>query len=241
MTSVTTTQHNIKHRLKPNDKIYTPKALVKLHFEELSEYISPLMGVGPDIYKFEGSILDPCCGDNAYTRGLKEWYANHLKEQNEEQEGWLKFPFSVDTNEITKGRDFFKNEKVGDYDLIIGNLPFSLTEKFLIHSAELKPDIISYLMPLYALTPARIEMMEKKGYKLVKIKQFKWYVCMGMCCFATWFRDDYKDLLIEEKGGYYIEDTAKIYDKVILTYDRTVWYKIDVWAKKKAKQRDRDL
>lgn len=231
MTSVTTTQHNIKHRVKPNDAIYTPKALVKLHFEELSEYISPLMGIDPCLYEFDYEILDPCAGDGAYTRGFKEWYANHLKEQNEKG---CKFDecYNVETNEITQGKDFFKNENVGKYGLIIGNLPFSLTEKFLIKSAELKPDIISYLMPIYALTPARIEMMKQKGYELIKVKQFKWYVCMGMCCFATWFRNEFQYLIKEEKG-----DGG---EKVDFTYDRTVWYKVDVWAKKKAKQKARE-
>ena len=31
MTTVTNTQHDIKHRDAPNDEIYTPKGLVKLH------------------------------------------------------------------------------------------------------------------------------------------------------------------------------------------------------------------
>lgn len=241
MTSVTTTQHNIKHRQKPNDKVYTPKALVKIHFEELSEYISPIMGIDPCLYEFGNKILDPCAGDGAYERGLKEWFANHLLQNNEKDYfDYQEFPYTVETNEITQGKDFFKNEYVGDYNLIIGNLPFSLTEKFLIKSAELKPDIISYLMPLYALTPARIEMMEQKGYQLIKIKQFKWYVCMGMCCFATWFRDDFKYLLRDEKGGAILGAKVKFGPKVDFTYDRTVWYKIDVWAKKRAKQKARE-
>jgi len=200
MSTVTTTQHNIKHRVKPNDAIYTPKALVKLHYDEISDF-----GI-------KGVILDPCAGDGAYKRGIigRECGA---------------YVFS--SNEITQGKDFLKNTGTGNYDIIIGNLPFSLTEKFLIKSAELKPDIISYLMPIYALTAARTEMMEKKGYKLVKLKLFKWYVCMGMCCFATWIKTS--------RLHQYVDN-----ENVELTYDRTVWYKIDVWAKKKAKQKARE-
>ena len=200
MSTVTTTQHNIKHRVKPNDAIYTPKALVKLHYDEISDF-----GI-------KGLILDPCAGDGAYKRVIIG------RESGE-------YVFS--SNEITQGKDFLKNTGTGNYDIIIGNLPFSLTEKFLIKSAELKPDIISYLMPIYALTAARTEMMEKKGYKLVKLKLFKWYVCMGMCCFATWIKTS--------KLHQYVDN-----ENVELTYDRTVWYKIDVWAKKKAKQKARE-
>jgi len=208
MTSVSTTQHNIKHRLKPNDKIYTPKALVKLHLNEIMNlsFADPI------------KILDPCAGKGAYYKGFQKKYGFDLE----------KVGIDFNENEITQGEDFFKEyHLVGEYDMIIGNLPFSLTEQFLKRSAELKPKVISYLMPMYGLTAARQEMMEDYGYKLAKIKQFKWYVCMGMCAFVTWVKKDFE--------GFYTDG------KVDVTYDRTVWYKIDVWAKKKAKQRDRDL
>jgi len=211
MNTVSNTQHNIKNRDTPNDVIYTPKALVKLHIGEVSDYVEDNYSKSKKFH-----ILDPCAGERAYYKRFKNTYGYGLDTDFVEK---IKF----EENEITQGKDFFKNENVGKYDMIIGNLPFSLTGRFLKKSVELQPTVISYLMPIYGLTPARMEFMEENGYKLAKIKQFKWYVCMGMCAFCTWVNEDYGPD-----------------DKVEVTYDRTVWYKVDVWAEKKAKQKARE-
>ncbi len=239
MSTVTTTQHNIKHRVKPNDAIYTPKALVDLHYREIYELLIAAKRERERVV----NILDPCSGDGAYYRG----YLRKFKLTEEEEKhsiGGLKqihntSSYNFTSNEITQGKDFLKNNNEGAYDIIIGNLPFSLTEQFLRKSAELKPDVISYIMPVYGLTPARIDMMKKLGYTLTKVKQFKWYVCMGMCCMATW-------VCMSDFNIYYNDDAIDLWswirwkENVRLSYDRRVWYKIDVWAKKKAKKKARE-
>ena len=70
-----------------------------------------------------GVCLDPCMGDEAFYKNLPDF---------------------ADWCEISKGRDFFDyNKKV---DWIIGNPPYSLFEKWLIHSFEIAHDV-AYILP----------------------------------------------------------------------------------------------
>ena len=102
-------------------------------------------------------------------------------------------------SEILENKDFFEfNEKV---DVICSNPPYSMINRVLEKSVELKPKVISYLLGINNLTAKRMEFMETHGYYITKIhmcKVFKWF---GMSLVVVW-----------EKGG-----------ESILSYDRKVW------------------
>ena len=102
--------------------------------------------------------------------------------------------------EILSGRDFFEYE--GNVDIICSNPPYSILDKVLQKSVDLKPRVISYLIGINNLTTRRIEMMENNGYKITKLhlcKVFEWY---GMSAIVVWE-------LTDKKG--------------LLSYDRIVW------------------
>ena len=102
-------------------------------------------------------------------------------------------------SEILEERDFFTfDEKV---DIICSNPPYSMINKVLEKSVELKPRIISYLIGINNLTPKRLEYMENNGYYITKLhmcKVFKWY---GMSMIVVWEREK----------------------KAIISFDRVVW------------------
>ena len=102
-------------------------------------------------------------------------------------------------SEILEEKDFFTfDEKV---DIICSNPPYSMINKVLEKSVELKPRIISYLIGINNLTAKRLEYMENNGYYITKIhmcKVFKWY---GMSMIVVWEREK----------------------KAIISFDRVVW------------------
>lgn len=102
-------------------------------------------------------------------------------------------------SEILEERDFFTfDEKV---DIICSNCPYSMINKVLEKSVELKPRIISYLIGINNLTAKRLEYMENNGYYITKLhmcKVFKWY---GMSMIVVWEREK----------------------KAIISFDRVVW------------------
>ena len=102
-------------------------------------------------------------------------------------------------SEILEERDFFTfDEKV---DIICSNPPYSMINKVLEKSVDLKPRIISYLIGINNLTAKRLEYMENNGYYITKLhmcKVFKWY---GMSMIVVWERDK----------------------KAIISFDRVVW------------------
>ena len=79
-------------------------------------------------------------------------------------------------SEILEGKDFFDfNEKI---DIICSNPPYSIIDKVIEKSIELKPRVINYLIGVGTLTARRLEMFENAGYGLTKIhmcKVYKWY------------------------------------------------------------------
>jgi len=102
-------------------------------------------------------------------------------------------------SEILEERDFFTfDEKV---DIICSNPPYSMINKVLEKSVDLKPRIISYLIGINNLTAKRLEYMENNGYYITKLhmcKVFKWY---GMSMIVVWEREK----------------------KAIISFDRVVW------------------
>lgn len=78
--------------------------------------------------------------------------------------------------EITEDLDFFDFHD--PVDVICSNPPYSLMDKVLQHSIDLKPKIINYLIGVNNLTAKRIELMNNNGYFITKIhltKVYKWF------------------------------------------------------------------
>lgn len=93
-------------------------------------------------------VLDPCSGD-------KDIFYNNLPECTK----YL--------CEIKKEINFFEFNK--EVDIIIGNPPFSLWDKWIDHTISLNPKKICYLYGALNLTPNRLKKLESKGYFLTKL------------------------------------------------------------------------
>tara|TARA_R110000764_G_scaffold216103_1_gene302945 strand:+ start:40 stop:540 length:501 start_codon:yes stop_codon:yes gene_type:complete len=102
-------------------------------------------------------------------------------------------------SEILEGQDFFEyKDEVG---IICSNPPYSMLDKVIEHSIELKPHTINYLIGINNLTPKRIEKFNNNNYGLTKIHLCKVYDWFGMSIIAQ-FEKDYEN---------------------VITFDRTVW------------------
>ena len=69
--------------------------------------------------------------------------------------------------EIEEGLDFFDYE--GDVDVIVGNPPFSLWDKWVDKTIQLNPKKICYIYGVFNMTPKRFERFENNGYKIQKV------------------------------------------------------------------------
>ena len=119
--------------------------------------------------------LDPARGEGAY---------------------YNQFPTSnKDWCEISNGKDFFDYKK--PVDIICTNPPYSLIDKFIKKSIELKAGTISFLIGLINITPRRIEMFEKAGYKLTGLKIFKKYEWFGMSSFVVFKKSNNEKSIID--------------------------------------------
>lgn len=88
------------------------------------------------------------------------------------------YPINVnkDYTEIAMNKDFFKY--IDKVDVIVSNPPYSILDDVLKKTIELKPRVFSYLLLHGAMTPKRLEYIEKAGYGLTHIhtcKVFAWY------------------------------------------------------------------
>lgn len=113
---------------------------------------------------------------------------------NENGSYYSQFPNNKDWCEILEDKDFFEYQ--GEINVICGNPPYSIIDKFLEKSVDLKPDIISYLIGINNLTARRIEYMKSKGYYLAKIKMLKIFQWFGMSFICIW-RKGYGENLID--------------------------------------------
>jgi hypothetical protein len=103
-------------------------------------------------------------------------------------------------SEILENKDFFDfNENI---DVICSNPPYSIIDKVLKKSVELKPIYISYLIGQGNLTSKRIEFMNDNGYFLQKLH---------MCKVWKWYGMSY--IVVFKKGD----------GENCMTFDRTVW------------------
>lgn len=85
--------------------------------------------------------------------------------------------------EITDGINFFNCE--GKFDLIIGNPPFSMWNKWLEHTMKLT-DKFCYIMGVMNLNEKRLELIHKGGFGLTKIHLLRirgWFASSYICIF----------------------------------------------------------
>ena len=88
--------------------------------------------------------------------------------------------------EIADGKDFFENNE--QYDVIIGNPPFSLWTKWLKHTLT-KCNKFCYIFGSNSLTPNRIKMMHDAGFGITKLHTVK---------IAWWMSQSF--IIVAEKG-----------------------------------------
>ena len=69
--------------------------------------------------------------------------------------------------EIDDGKDFF--EFNNEVDIVIGNPPYSMWNKWLDHTVSLKPRKIAYVFGMLNLTPLRLKFLKENGYILSKM------------------------------------------------------------------------
>jgi hypothetical protein len=115
--------------VKTADVVYTPDFVSK----HIIQWLNP-----------SGSCLDPCRGDGAFYKFLKE---------------------PRDYCEITEGKDFFAFN--GKVDWVIGNPPYSIFENFLIKAFEIS-DNVSYLVPTNKIFQRQIIMERINKYGGIK-------------------------------------------------------------------------
>jgi len=91
-------------------------------------------------------VLDPCLGGGVFYNNLPKCIKS-----------WC---------EIDKNKDYFDfNEKV---DLVIGNPPYSLINKWLEHTIKIT-DKFCFIIGINNLTPPRIRLLEKNNFGITKI------------------------------------------------------------------------
>lgn len=149
---------NIKKRKSAHDVFYTPLSLVKIHLEKFNDI--------PD-----GAVIyEPFFGSGAYYNEMKKKYPN----------------CEILYTEIAMGLDFFSFDNKVDY--IISNPPYSMINKVLEKSVQLKPKIISYLIGYANFTTKRIEYMNKNGYFVSDFhltKVYKWFGTSSIITFSN--------------------------------------------------------
>lgn len=130
------------------DEYATPKWLAKECLNKLAQYVDN-----------EESILDPCTGNGVWFREL----ANFCNSNGLE-------PTKLHYCEILEGLDFYKC--TDNYDIIVGNPPFSQLTKWLNWSIHRSNRYIAYILPASALNHKRLTMMEDFGFDLIAMHSF---------------------------------------------------------------------
>jgi len=105
-----------------------------------------------------------------------------------------------DWTEIAMGKDFFDYDK--PCDIICSNPPYSILNKVLQKSVDLKPRVISYLIGQHNLTTKRIEFMNSCGYYLKKLHLLKIYDWYGLSMIVV-FERDCSNCISFERTPYY--------------------------------------
>jgi hypothetical protein len=156
--------HSIKSRKIPKDVFYTPKAVAQTH-------ISLIPTTDEEVW------YDPFRGNGAYYNQFpaanpKEW-CELLRDRN------FFTPLEYMARTVSAD-DPHVSIPMRNPDVICSNPPFSILDRVLQHSIDLKPRIISYLLLHGAMTPKRMELLNRAGYGLVAIYTCKVYAWYGM-------------------------------------------------------------
>ena len=96
-------------------------------------------------------------------------------------------------SEILEGKDFF--EWKHPVSIISTNPPWSILDKVLEHSCSICEKEIGYLIGLHALTPRRIENMNKHGFYLKSLEMFKVWKWYGMSCYVVFSKEITKNII----------------------------------------------
>ena len=120
---------------------------------------------------------------------------------NKEGSYFNNFPQNVkkDWCEILEGKDFFEYDR--DIDIICGNPPYSLMDKWIKKTLQLNPKEFSLLIGIGNLTTRRIEIIENAGYGLSKMKMLKIYNWYGMSCIVV-FEKNKKSIIEYDRKVY---------------------------------------
>ena len=90
--------------------------------------------------------------------------------------------------EIEEDKDFFKYDK--EVDIIVGNPPYSLWNKWLEHTVKLNPKRFCYIFGVYNFTPPRLQKIFDAGYIITKFH---------LCKVDWWFSQSF--IVVFEKGN----------------------------------------
>ena len=120
---------------------------------------------------------------------------------NKEGSYFNNFPQNVrkDWCEILEGKDFFEYDE--NVDIICGNPPYSLMDKWIKKTLKLNPKEFSLLIGIGNLTTRRIEIIENAGYGLSKMKMLKIYDWYGMSCIVV-FEKNKKSIIEYDRKVY---------------------------------------
>ena len=174
---------SIKNRKKANDIFITPRDLALKHIKFIDSRENDFW-------------LDPC-------------------RNNENGSYYSQFPTDKkDWCEILEGRDFFTykppTKKENKFkikqpiNIICGNPPYSILNKWIEKCISLNPRVISMLIGVGNLTARRIETLNKAGYGIAKLKMLKVFEWYGMSYIVVFEKD--KENIIEIDRKVYRSD-----------------------------------
>ena len=126
--------------------------------------------------------LDPCKNDGSYFNQ----FSHEIKREY---------------CEILEDKDFMQYQSIKPIGVIIQNPPYSIMDKWIKKNIELKPRLMSFLIGIGNLTTRRIEMFEKAGYGLTKMKMLKVYKWYGMSVIVN-FEKDKKSIIEFDRTVY---------------------------------------
>ncbi len=127
----------------------TNRRIVKTNIPD--DYFTPIWAVEALLHyeKFEGTILEPSCGNGAISKRLKK-HGYKVRSQDLYNHGYGK-----------PNKDFIKHTK--HYDNIITNPPFNIANKYVLHALSLKPTKLCLLLRLpYLEGAARYNIIFRK-------------------------------------------------------------------------------
>ena len=171
------------------DEYETPKWLVKECLKKLAAVVEHRA-----LLRFnEQSILDPCTGIGAWFKELGKFRnSNGLS------------PTTLHYCEIREGLDFYKC--TDNYNIIVGNPPFSQLTKWLNWSIHRSNGFIAYLLPASALNHNRLSMMEDYGFYLTAIhslpnpKEWNLGFAHFFCIWTNEYSTDVLETIMKKEG-----------------------------------------